>query len=76
MFDIKKPCIRQCCLDEKDVCMGCYRTLDDMRVWHKSTDIQKLDMLRRASEKKEYKLELQRKVEQGDKNTFKDRKIP
>ena len=52
MFDIKRPCIRECCLDDKDVCMGCFRTLDDMRIWHKSTDMQKLDMLKVASVRK------------------------
>ena len=65
MFDIRRPCIRQCCLDDKDVCRGCFRTLDDMRLWHKSTDMQKLDMLRIASRTKEaYKKEVQKKEEQ------------
>ncbi len=49
---IKKPCIKQCCLDEKDVCLGCFRTLDDMLVWHKSTDSQKHEILVIASKRK------------------------
>lgn len=31
--DIRSPCIRNCCLDERDVCMGCGRNLDEIRVW-------------------------------------------
>lgn len=27
------PCIRQCCLNQDDVCMGCFRTLDNILKW-------------------------------------------
>jgi predicted Fe-S protein YdhL (DUF1289 family) len=44
--------------------MGCFRTLDDMRVWHKSTDMKKLDMLKVASARKEaYKIAVLKKEE-------------
>lgn len=52
MFDISRPCIRKCCLNDDDICMGCFRTLDDMRVWHKSSDEEKLEMLKVASMRK------------------------
>ncbi|MBT2912746.1 DUF1289 domain-containing protein, partial [Vibrio anguillarum] len=25
----KSPCIRQCCLDEMDICLGCFRSLNE-----------------------------------------------
>ena len=28
------PCIRQCCLDDADECVGCGRTLDEIKAWH------------------------------------------
>jgi hypothetical protein len=28
------PCVRQCCLDEADVCLGCGRTLEEIKAWH------------------------------------------
>jgi predicted Fe-S protein YdhL (DUF1289 family) len=28
------PCIRNCCLDEKKVCMGCGRSLPEILEWH------------------------------------------
>ena len=52
MSTIEKPCIRKCCLNEKDVCMGCYRTLDDMRVWHKVTTSEKKNMLMLAEKRR------------------------
>ena len=30
---IQSPCIRNCCLDKNDVCLGCYRSLDDILQW-------------------------------------------
>ncbi|ETI62326.1 DUF1289 domain-containing protein [Marinomonas profundimaris] len=42
---IKSPCIRHCCLDADDVCVGCYRTIQEIMDWHKSTESQKHDIL-------------------------------
>ncbi len=28
------PCIRQCCLDDADECLGCGRTLEEIKAWH------------------------------------------
>lgn len=52
MLNISRPCIRKCCLNDEDICMGCFRTLDDMRVWHKSSDKEKLQMLKVAGTRK------------------------
>ncbi|MDX1451634.1 MAG: DUF1289 domain-containing protein [Oleiphilaceae bacterium] len=30
---IESPCIRQCCLDDQDICMGCYRHVDEICAW-------------------------------------------
>ena len=51
MLDIKRPCVKKCCLNEEDICVGCFRSLDDMRKWHKSTDDAKLEMLKVANER-------------------------
>ncbi len=31
---LASPCIRQCCLDDRDECLGCGRTLDEIKAWH------------------------------------------
>jgi predicted Fe-S protein YdhL (DUF1289 family) len=28
------PCVRNCCLDESEVCMGCGRELQEILRWH------------------------------------------
>jgi len=31
--EIKFPCIRNCCLNENDVCLGCFRHVDEIIEW-------------------------------------------
>ena len=35
---VPSPCVRNCCLDERDVCMGCGRSLDEIRAWGEADD--------------------------------------
>jgi predicted Fe-S protein YdhL (DUF1289 family) len=30
------PCVRNCCLDGDDVCLGCGRSLDEILAWHRA----------------------------------------
>jgi len=32
--------------------MGCFRTFDDMKLWRRATRIEKLDILKRAKERR------------------------
>lgn len=45
------PCIRHCCLDQKDVCMGCFRTLNDILHWHKYNE-EEIEVVRVLIEKR------------------------
>lgn len=27
------PCVRRCCLDADDICLGCFRTMDEICAW-------------------------------------------
>lgn len=29
----ESPCVRNCCLDENDICLGCYRSLSEITSW-------------------------------------------
>jgi uncharacterized protein len=35
---LPSPCIRNCCLDEQDICLGCGRSLDEIRDWGNAPD--------------------------------------
>ena len=45
---IPSPCVRNCCLDEQDVCLGCGRSLDEIKVWSEAADAERLAILERA----------------------------
>ncbi|NOT84827.1 MAG: DUF1289 domain-containing protein [Methylococcaceae bacterium] len=30
---VTSPCIKNCCLNEQDVCLGCWRSLDEIKQW-------------------------------------------
>jgi len=35
--DIDSPCIRNCCLDTDDICVGCFRSLEEIMQWSNSS---------------------------------------
>ncbi|NQX89931.1 MAG: DUF1289 domain-containing protein [Halioglobus sp.] len=44
----KSPCISVCVLDDSDICMGCYRSAEEITDWFMASDEEKHDILRRA----------------------------
>lgn len=30
---VESPCIGNCCLNEEDICLGCYRSLEEITSW-------------------------------------------
>lgn len=49
---VKSPCVRNCCLDQKDVCVGCFRNVDEIIKWQGLDDDGKLKVLELASKRK------------------------
>ncbi|KMT64403.1 DUF1289 domain-containing protein [Catenovulum maritimum] len=42
------PCIRNCCLNEQDVCIGCGRMLSEITSWNKYTSEQQQAIIKLA----------------------------
>jgi len=42
---ISSPCVKNCCLDENDVCLGCGRTVQEVIDWGDAEDKVKLKIL-------------------------------
>ncbi|TMP44366.1 DUF1289 domain-containing protein [Pseudoalteromonas citrea] len=38
---IEQPCIRHCCLDSHERCIGCFRMLDEILSWHTYSEREK-----------------------------------
>lgn len=45
------PCVRNCCLDENDVCIGCGRTIEEIRAWSQVDDEARLQIRLQADER-------------------------
>jgi predicted Fe-S protein YdhL (DUF1289 family) len=45
------PCNRICCLNHCDVCLGCGRTLQEIKDWHTADRKQKLQILQQAQQR-------------------------
>ena len=50
---IESPCVRQCCLDDNDVCVGCFRHIDEICGWQSKTDEQKQAILEQCKSRKQ-----------------------
>lgn len=42
---VSSPCVRNCCLDDNDICLGCGRTVEEIISWGDAVDDEKLDIL-------------------------------
>ncbi len=49
---VPSPCIRNCCLDKQDICLGCFRSLQEITGWGAATDLQRTEILARVAERK------------------------
>jgi predicted Fe-S protein YdhL (DUF1289 family) len=45
MTTIPSPCVRNCSLDERDICLGCYRSLSEICRWADASDEEKKEIL-------------------------------
>jgi len=46
------PCIHVCVQDKNGICIGCYRSVEEIRMWWKSSDKEKLQILKNADERR------------------------
>jgi predicted Fe-S protein YdhL (DUF1289 family) len=48
---LASPCVRHCCLDEDNVCMGCGRSLQEIVAWGSASAADKAAILERSRER-------------------------
>ncbi|RYY03336.1 MAG: DUF1289 domain-containing protein [Gammaproteobacteria bacterium] len=49
---IDSPCVRNCCLNEDDICLGCGRSLREITRWGAASNGAKLAILETAAERR------------------------
>lgn len=60
-MNTESPCVRNCCLDKDDICIGCFRSMNDIVNWSAKTEIDKQKILRLAQRRKKEYMDKQRK---------------
>ena len=50
---VKSPCIEVCSLSDQDVCIGCYRTANEIIEWFSANDERKREILADLSDRRE-----------------------
>ena len=48
----ESPCVRNCCLNEDDICLGCFRALADITVWSQASDPLRCEILLLAEQRR------------------------
>jgi predicted Fe-S protein YdhL (DUF1289 family) len=51
--NIPSPCVRRCCLDENDVCLGCHRSMAEIMRWNEADDAERHEILARCRQREE-----------------------
>ncbi|WP_083923047.1 DUF1289 domain-containing protein [Rheinheimera perlucida] len=45
---VESPCVRNCCLDQQDCCLGCGRLLAEILEWHQASGQRQLQIVQQA----------------------------
>jgi hypothetical protein len=48
---VASPCIKVCALDDDEICMGCYRSLDEIDRWMRCSNEEKKAILELAKQR-------------------------
>jgi len=46
--EVKSPCIGRCCLDYDDICVGCFRSIDEITSWRQASQDERRQYLNNA----------------------------
>lgn len=49
---VESPCVRNCCLNGADICVGCFRSLEEITRWSTGDNEAKMQILSRAAERR------------------------
>ena len=49
----KSPCVNICCLDDNDICLGCYRSCDEICKWGAMSNGERKDVMKKVAEREQ-----------------------
>jgi predicted Fe-S protein YdhL (DUF1289 family) len=51
-LNTKSPCVSNCCLNEDDVCLGCFRHIEEIVDWKQTSNEGRITILERCKARK------------------------
>lgn len=48
---VASPCVRNCCLDDQDICLGCHRSVAEIIAWGDAGNAERRAILERAAQR-------------------------
>ena len=49
----QSPCIRNCCLDDDDTCLGCFRSLEEIKQWGSAGEPERSVIMQNAERRRQ-----------------------
>ncbi|MDO9270007.1 MAG: DUF1289 domain-containing protein [Methylobacter sp.] len=66
LINIISPCVRNCCLNDENVCLGCFRSIDEIIQWSDATEQQKQKIINLANARKiDHRLKYRSYIDSG-----------
>jgi len=53
-YRVESPCVRKCTLDNDDICIGCFRSIDEICAWGGAGNEQRREILQKAAARREF----------------------
>ena len=50
---VASPCVRKCTLDDDDICVGCFRSIDEICAWSAASEPERRRILEQATARRE-----------------------
>ena len=51
----ESPCIRNCCRNDNDICLGCFRSLEEITRWNEADNQERINILQNAGQRQKNK---------------------
>jgi len=48
---VRSPCVSVCALDAEDICVGCYRSAEEITLWISLDNAARREIIKRAAER-------------------------
>lgn len=49
---VSSPCVSNCCLNDEDICLGCFRSLEEIKSWSIADNQQRRQFLALAEQRR------------------------